>query len=259
MSQAFDTDKPYPSKTALPPKFNLMSTRPPRKDRTLAALLSDMKGHLEVCHHRFCPGVESEKQGKFEALLLTIIANDNTASEDLIGMVRQAYREDRRSQDEDFIRAYPLTPTVIALTFWQRAMRACIEPSDFEMAWSYTADCCYWTGAAVSGSTFTDVQKMERTELASKGAKAKHRNSNLRITYAYQLVRDRCPTGGWKTKKEAACSIEDDVNKFQPPVDLDTPPGKPSAMAPVGHKAILNWLARMPDRDAFFPNQESSD
>lgn len=227
-----------------------MSTQPSFRERDFNSVLNDMIEKIRSCHHRFSTVQDSEKEKLFNALILTIQIKDKIESDDIYGMVRQIYPEGSPDKDDAYIASWPLSPTIIALTLGLRALRACNQLQDAELAWSYLADCCYWSGVAISGKGIADVQSAERKELASRGAQAKNHQYAEMKAYAYQLIRERCPENGWPSVKSAALTIEEEFPKYKSSGSL--------TVKKVDPKTILNWLSQMPDRDKYFQTKKRS-
>ena len=254
-----------------------MFIQPTRGERNFETMLFFMEENMRACHHKIfspnnintnevqesiagssienskiqkeeplgSPSTNFDKDKEFEKMVECIMENDTLQTEDLIEIVRLVIPKQDQWIDDDYVASLSISPVIIAITYGWRAHNA-RERQNAELAWSYLGDCCYWTGVAISGKGLADVMRLERKQLATKGALAKNRQYSKIKEYAYQLVHERCPKDkGWPSVKSAAASIEEDLSKYNPDGE--------EQVKPVEFKTILNWLSKMPARTDVFP------
>lgn len=226
----------------------------PRSERNFMKLLEIMTQTLRACHFRLWPGEECGEGPAFDLIKGVIPANDSQETEDLLEIVRQALPDQLKRQDDSVVATAPIGVVIIALTYGYRALKAREVHHDTELSWSYFADCCYWTGVAVSGIGLADINEGVRKKLASRGGRAKNEPHAKMRDFAYQFVRDHCLAGGrWRSVTSAVLGIEQALSKFHPTDESDGSP----PVGTVEQKTIYNWLAEMPDRDRFLPPKKT--
>lgn len=213
-------------------------------ERNLDTLLAIMFENIRMCHHRLFSSENADKEEAFHSLVEFVRENDEPQSEDILGIVRQVFPKQDQWADDTAVASLPISPVIIALTYGLRAHNA-RELQNTELAWSYMADCCYWSGVSVSGKGLSEVQKKERKEKASKAAQAKNKKYEEPRSHAYKIVRDRRPPDkGWPSMRNAAEKIEADLNIFISESKNKIPP--------VTRQTIEEWLSKMPDASELF-------
>lgn len=226
----------------------------PRSERDFKLQLELMTQNLKECHLKLWRGDVSEASQAFDLILRAIQAHDIQETEDPLEIVKQVLGGQAKDLDDAALATAPISVVIIALTYAYRAFQAREVHRDTELSWSFLTDCCFWTGAAVSGKDLPDINESVRKKLASRGAKAKNEPHATVREFAYQFVRDNGPAEGrWKTVTCAVQGIERALGKTQAADEFEGS----SPVVMVEPKTIYNWLAVMPDRDRFLPPKKT--
>lgn len=216
---------------------------PSRADLDLQRFASIMLGNLAECYRRLVKK-DAPQESTFDEFLVTIGVRVDEKTEDPMEMVRQAFSEDDAIDNRSLAES-ALGPIIASTIFILRALGEWTRGGDVNRAWSYMADGCYWAGVAVAGKGLGAAKKQDGKELASKGANAKKAMYDKIREQAFGLARKkRPPKNGWRSRLNAAETIEKDVNAF---VILHY-----SHLHPVKLESIYDWLALMPDAEELF-------
>ena len=141
----------------------------------------------------------------------------------------------------------PLPPVIISCAYCCEAARA-LSANSRDLAWSLIANAQYWCGVSMSNKAvplaIEKTIKESRTGTAREGGNKRAERFQPIKDEAYRLCKEKCPSKGWHSVKQAADTIAEEVDNFSRGLKIP--------MSSRLNITIADWLRVMPDAENIF-------
>lgn len=168
-----------------------------------------------------------------------------------VNMQRLLQNKTEGSEDDLELSAFLLLKAACAYCF---EASLALKLNNRERAWSSIVDARYISGQISVTPAFTKLRmnaaKEGRQEVARKGGNKRAQAYQPVKEEAYRLCKERCPSKGWHSAKQAAEAIADEVDKF----------GQGLGIRMGGRLKITlaEWLRLMPDAENIFLSKKKN-
>lgn len=165
--------------------------------------------------------------------------------------------EKDKAKGPDWLMKSPYGAIIVSCAYCVRS-EAAAGQGDLELAWSYMVEARYWAGVSMSSmgieaarkrTIISTTEKASAAALSSKGragADARGKMFEPVREYVYNLVREKRPASGWRSRSHAVQSIQAAALKWS----TDNPP---KLKADGISRTLDGWLKVMPDAASLFP------
>lgn len=180
-----------------------------------------------------------------EPALALIEAVDDPSKERVPEIMSQLTGGTTNSQADNKLRMSAIAPAIMAAVYWNRARKSININSG--ALWSYMTECAMWLGKSICqediDKAIQGAAKTTTTRLKKDAANGRAKNYEPVRQYAYKLIRERCPSQGWPSYREAARVTYPDIEAFCKEGGHPTP----SQIWIAG-----NWLNKMPNAEDLY-------
>lgn len=201
--------------------------------------------NLAYCYKNLKP--KSELRDFIPDILNIVALRDDPIIDGTLEILTQFFSPEDQQKAQEVIARTPIGPVILSCTYNLRALKA-INADSRELAWSYLSEAKYWCGVAVSNKDINEILKtnlLNNTPYAAGGNGRADVYARYRM-YAYELVRLKKPSLGWKSRADAASKIKESVDrKF----DQENPNYKKKG---ISERKIHEWIMDMPEADQLF-------
>ena len=141
----------------------------------------------------------------------------------------------------------PFAPLIVSCAYCCEASRS-LKANNRELAWSLIADAQYWCGVSMANKAvplaIEKTIKESRTGTARVGGNKRAERFQPIKDEAYRLCKEKCPSKGWHSVKQAADTIAEEVDNFSRGLKIP--------MSSRLNITIADWLRVMPDAENIF-------
>lgn len=211
--------------------------------------------NLADCYVQQKPGATDESFLK--EIFVRVYHLDDSKLEEPGDILMLFAAEDDRAKGPDWLMKSPYGSIIVSCAYCVRA-EAAAGQGDIELAWSYMVEARYWAGVSMAcmgietarkRTIISTTEKASVEALSSKGragADARDKKFEPVREYVFNLVREKRPTSGWRSRSHAVQSVRAAALQWS----ADNPP---TLKADGISRTLDGWLKNMPDAASLFP------